>query len=473
MYNKCNHTILIIFSIQLTVLFSANTSQLELPRTEEYKLDNGMRILISPNYDYPTVYCHLFINSGEIYDTLYGGSLSDIMYWSMFDGTTKYPTKMKIKEKIRELGDDGGRLNTRRMDDVECVMGNYFLKEDIKPALELYAEIIQNPTFPMKDRFWEKIIVKLLPKGNFYNKWRLSNMHLRDLYINHTSKIDPKYVHKITKQDVQNWHKSIIQPEKTTLMITGDVNYLYVKKIINDYFGDWKSLTAFPERPEYKININDTSGIKVRFVNMINHPDAEIRIVVRSAVIDEDWYFSSELAKTVFGWGNLGRLATIHEKLNKYGELKQKSSRTLPFNWTRIEGNINYNNLSTFYELITSEFNKMSSSSISEEDLKSAKKIRLNEIKSNLSKPEAYTKFIQRAYNINGFSLEKIEASFDKINNVSLDEINNAASKIYDPNNFILLVMGNQDSCATFLEQFDDVEYYERAEELRASASSP
>ena len=74
-------------------------------------------------------------------------------------------------------------------------------------------------------------------------------------------------------------------------------------------------------------------------------------------------------------------------------------------------------------------------------------------------------KYIQWAYNINGFSLEEIEASFD--------EINNAASKIYDPNNFILLVMGNQDSCATFLEQFDDVEYYEQAEELRASASSP
>jgi len=473
MYNKCNHIILIICSILLTVLFSANTSALELPRIEEYKLDNGMRILISPNYDYPTVYCHLFINSGEIYDTLYGGSLSDMMYWSMFDGTTKYPTKIKIKEKIRELGDDGGRFNTRIMDDVECEIGSYFLKEDIKPALELYAEIIQNPTFPMEDIFWEKMVVKLIPKGNFYNKWNLSYMHLSDLYINHKFKIHPKFYKKIKSQDLQNWHKSIIQPEKTTLMITGDVNYLYVKKIINDYFGDWKSLTAFPEKPEYKININDASGNKIRFVNMIDQPDAEIRIVVRSASIDEDWYFSSELAKTVFGWGNLGRLATIHEKMNKYGELKQKSSRTLPFNWTRIEGNINYNNLSTFYELITSEFNKMSSSSISEGDLISAKKIRSNDMKSNLNEPEAYTKFIQRAYNINGFSLEEIEASFDKINNVSLDEINNAASKIYDPNNFILLVMGNQDSCATFLEQFDDVEYYEQAEELRASASSP
>ena len=56
----------------------------------------------------------------------------------------------------------------------------------------------------------------------------------------------------------------------------------------------------------------------------MNQPDAEIRIVLRSASIDEDWYFSSELAKTVFSWGNLGRLATIHEKLNKYGKLKEE-----------------------------------------------------------------------------------------------------------------------------------------------------
>ena len=153
MYNKCNHIILIICSILLTVLFSANTSALELPRIEEYKLDNGMRILISPNYDYPTVYCHLFINSGEIYDTLYGGSLSDMMYWSMFDGTTKYPTKIKIKEKIRELGDDGGRFNTRIMDDVECEIGSYFLKEDIREGIELFSEVLTSPTYPLYNKW--------------------------------------------------------------------------------------------------------------------------------------------------------------------------------------------------------------------------------------------------------------------------------------------------------------------------------
>ena len=63
--------------------------------------------------------------------------------------------------------------------------------------------------------------------------------------------------------------------------------------------------------------------------------------------------------------------------------------------------------------------------------------------------------------------MEKIEASFDEINSVSLNDVQKVASKMYNRNNFILLLMGNKDSCATFLERFKDFEYYERYEELR------
>ena len=52
-------------------------------------------------------------------------------------------------------------------------------------------------------------------------------------------------------------------------------------------------------------------------------------------------------------------------------------------------------------------------------------------------------------------------------------DLKTEAAKIYNPNNFILLLMGNRDSCATFLEKFEYVDYYEQTEELRASASNP
>ena len=76
-------------------------------------------------------------------------------------------------------------------------------------------------------------------------------------------------------------------------------------------------------------------------------------------------------------------------------------------------------------------------------------------------------------YNFNGYSLDKISNKWAQINSVTLEEINNAASKIFDADNLMMVVVGNKDSCATFLEQFENVEYYEHTEELRVSASSP
>ena len=453
-----------ICSLFITVLFSGldkPKSALQLPNIHEYRLDNGMRVLISPNYDYPLVYCHLYINSGEIDDPQHGGRLAQRTYWNLFDGTEKYPNGKQIREKIRELGDDGGRFNKRDIEYLYSEIGNYFLREDIDSALELYADILQNPILdyiPYLEKFGLRLSIPFAPKNYHYPQSELLHNHLHDLYRNHKRPTHPRYLFKIKKRDLQNWHRDHIQPERTTLMITGDVNYLYVEKIINDYFSNWSSLTDTRERPEDKINEN--SGIKMRFVNMKGLHDANIWIGLKPASIHDDWYFPSELAQTVFSSVNLGRLATIQERLDGFEKLELKWDNT-------IAVKIKYNDLSEYYDFIISEFGKMSQSSISEAELLAAKKIRSINSINKLNNPEDFTRYIQFGYNSNGFSLEKIEASYDEMNSVSLDEVNNAASRIYDPNNFILLLMGNRDSCATFLERFEDVEYYEQEEEVR------
>ena len=167
-----------ICSLFITVLFSGldkPKSALQLPTIHEYRLDNGMRVLISPNYDYPVVYCHLFINSGEIDDPQHGGRLAQLTYWDLFEGTEKYPSAKQIREKIRELGDDGGRFNKRDIEYLYSEIGNYFLREDIDSALELYADILQNPTFnsptsSLRRKFWKRLGTPLAPKKYIYNK---------------------------------------------------------------------------------------------------------------------------------------------------------------------------------------------------------------------------------------------------------------------------------------------------------------
>ena len=102
MFKKFHFIVLIICSQFITVLFCGlDKPSLQLSHIEEYSLDNGMRVLISPNYDFPVIYCHLFINSGEI-DDQDGGRLAEMTYWELFKGTEKYPSETKILEKIRK-----------------------------------------------------------------------------------------------------------------------------------------------------------------------------------------------------------------------------------------------------------------------------------------------------------------------------------------------------------------------------------
>ena len=467
-----NKFIILVYGSMFFSLLNADDVFLNLPNIEEFTLNNGMRVLFSPNYDYPTVYCHVYVNRGMLDDPENAGLLSLVVKNEIFDATEKYSKKGEILELMQTFGDDGGRIDHRRINDYSFEFGSYFLKEDVKPALELYAEILQKPLYPRKGRFWTKMVIPFIPKKDSYNKGSLTSLHLNHLYADIKGSNNRKHYVKQTTNDCKKWHNQYIRPENTTIMITGDVNYLYIKKIIEEYFANWSPIGNTGEKVKYNININDTSDVMVRFINT-DFQDAEIRLMVRSASHIDEWYLPSELAKTIFNPGHSnGRLQKIHQKLNFYGEFSQATSTSERLPSTRISGKVKYSNVSKFYDLIISEFKNLSNKSIDDNELESAKKIISNTIKYDLNEPQELTHFIQRQYNVNGYSLEKISEGLQKLNAVTLEDVNDAAAKIYNPNNFILLVMGKRDSCSTFLEKFENVEYYEHTEALRVSANS-
>ena len=99
-------------------------------------------------------------------------------------------------------------------------------------------------------------------------------------------------------------------------------------------------------------------------------------------------------------------------------------------------------------------------------ELDRLKKIEINSYNKNLFKPESFNSFIQTHYNFNGYSLQKISDKWDKIENATLKDVNFVASKIFDPNNYIMVIFGDKDSCTTILNNFENVEYYEKTDKL-------
>ncbi|SVD81947.1 uncharacterized protein METZ01_LOCUS434801, partial [marine metagenome] len=60
----------------ITPLYSENLEN-RLPFIEEYQLENGMRVLIAPNYDNPVVYVNVYINASKLDDPINQAGISE------------------------------------------------------------------------------------------------------------------------------------------------------------------------------------------------------------------------------------------------------------------------------------------------------------------------------------------------------------------------------------------------------------
>ena len=71
---------IIVLIITFSVFLQGEGNEFILPDIEEYQLDNGMRVLISPNYESPVVYMNMWIDVGEIDDPIDKSDLGDAVF---------------------------------------------------------------------------------------------------------------------------------------------------------------------------------------------------------------------------------------------------------------------------------------------------------------------------------------------------------------------------------------------------------
>ena len=93
---------IIVLIIAFSVFLQGEGNEFILPDIEEYQLDNGMRVLISPNYESPVVYINMWIDVGEIDDPIDKPGLGDYVFDELYKGTKKYPKKNQLKENRKK-----------------------------------------------------------------------------------------------------------------------------------------------------------------------------------------------------------------------------------------------------------------------------------------------------------------------------------------------------------------------------------
>ncbi len=264
---------------------SADRSKLPMPDTfpevdfdqfERATLKNGMEILLAKRDAVPTIDFRLMFDAGYASDQFALQGTSSMAMSMLMEGT-KNRSSQEISEERDMLGTS---ISTSSGLDLSGVSMNT-LTENLDASLDIYSDIILNPTFPehelerlRKMRIAgiqrEKVTpipmaLRVLPRLMF------GDDHAYGQPLTGSGTIES--AQQFTREQLQKYHATWFKPNKATMVIVGDTSMQEIIPKLEKYFGDWQS----GETP--KKNIADVKQNK-ESVYLLHRPDSEQSFII-------------------------------------------------------------------------------------------------------------------------------------------------------------------------------------------------
>lgn len=275
--------------------------------TVKATLPNGLKVVIVPTSRLPLVDLRLVARAGSVNDPAGREGLARLMADLLTQGAGKR-TAQQLAEDIEFVG---GSL-TASAGSEQIVVACEVLKKDQALGLELFRDVIVTPVFATEefDRKKDETLGGIASDKsepsviaeNATTKWFWG-----DSPLGHPAVGYDKSVKAMTRDDVAGFHKRYLTPERSVLVIVGDVQPAAFLAQLKVAFAGWKSGGATSMADPY----GPAAAWKGRFVRIVNKPEAtqtQIRMVCPSVPRNHpDWY-ALQVANTICGAGFTSRL---------------------------------------------------------------------------------------------------------------------------------------------------------------------
>ena len=424
----------------------------------ETSLANGLKLVIFEDKKLPLVSFRLIFRSGDIHEPADSVGLNSAVASMLSEGTESYTSK-QLAEEIERLG---ASLSASSGADTTSLSASS-LTLYASDILRLMAEMILKPTFPEEelDLYRRNTIEGLKfqrSQANFLADEQVS----RIIYGNHPySKVSPKAedVEQITREKLIEHQARVFIPNNAVFVIVGDVDKDELIKEIEDKFGEWESgevadfaFDAPPRRSEKTLTIVDRKG------------SAKSNIVLANPAVERNHpdYFRALLMNQILGAGASSRIFMNlrEEKGYTYGAYSKFDLRRLTgaFEATaEVRTAVTGDSLKEFFY----ELNRIRDEKVSEEELQDAKNFLAGVFPIRAETQEGLTSLIvqQQIYDL---PADYLETYRDKINEITIEDVAEAAKKYVQPEQMAIVIVGDaEDILPQAKEYAGDVEIFD------------
>ncbi len=236
---------LLIFILAMPITVFAAIS------VQEFKLDNGLKIVVQEDHRSPVVVSQVWYRAGSIDEVNGKTGVAHVLEHMMFKGTKKIPTG----QFSRLIAAAGGKENAFTSTDYTTYF-QQLEKSQLPLSFKLEADRMANLNLT-KDEFDKEIKVVMEER-----RWRTDDKPqsmVNEAFQGALYRAHPygrpvigfmNDLENMTFEDAREWYNDWYAPNNATLVVVGDVNAQEVYKLAQQYFGKLKPKVLPVRKPQ-------------------------------------------------------------------------------------------------------------------------------------------------------------------------------------------------------------------------------
>jgi predicted Zn-dependent peptidase len=281
--------------------------EVRFPPYEVRTLANGMRVVVVLHHEQPAVSIRLLVGAGAAQDPQGKTGVASLTA-SLLDQGTTTRSAAEIADQIDTIG---GALGTGSGNDLTFVNA-IAMKDSFNPVMDLLADVVRNPAFAPEeiDRQKQQVTSSLQVNDNDPD-YVASVLFDRLVYGFHPyglpSSGTSATLQRVTREDLQAFHKRYFVPNNMILAIVGDVTSEEAFTAAERVFGKLPRGEVAAPKP-----IDPPPP--TRRIVVVDKPDAvqtEIRVGMLAIPRKHQDYLAFDLAVKVLGGEGANRLHNV------------------------------------------------------------------------------------------------------------------------------------------------------------------
>ncbi|MDQ3020605.1 MAG: insulinase family protein [Bacteroidota bacterium] len=435
---------------------------INFPKFFEAKTENGITVLVIEDKRLPLVTTRFVFKSGSYLDYFLGKNKSGLasMTSELLTKGTNRRSATQIAEEVDYLG---GNLSSGSDYDATYI-SSYSLKKYFDTIFDIASDVILNPVFAedeinrSRDQRLNSLL-SMIDDGDYLSDKIFKKIIYRDMPYAFPIEGSDNSIKELTKEDIDNFYDKVFVPENLIVAFVGDITPEEAMTKMKENFSSWEKKPV----PKSEILISSIPDIsKVYLVEKKGAVQSSLKIGHLGIKRNHPDYFSIYVMNMILGGYFTSRINKNLREVNgyTYGARSSFSANKYSGDFsitTEVKNEITSHTIKE----ILKEINDIKNDFVSRDELQNVKNYLSGNFPLQLETPNAIASKVINL-KLNDLEDDHYNTYLRKINELTKEDIKDAAQKYLHPDALTISIAGNTKEIMDDMKQFGETEVFEK-----------